>query len=99
MLFSDSLENREFVYGSKPYAFYEMAILKLNPAISKNEYSKNRETLFAKYSSLTAKEFSELSGTPRVESEKLLYELSVKGRLEKQTTKNGAIWKMKNTHH
>jgi putative protein-disulfide isomerase len=98
MYFLDSLGNKEFVYGSKPYAFYETAILKLNADIKKTEYSKNWETLFAKYNSLTAKEFSELSGTPRVESEKILNELSDKGTLEKLTTKNGGVWKMTNIH-
>ncbi len=42
--------------------------------------------------SLTAKEFSVLSGTPRNESEELLNGLSDKGTLKKLTTKNGAIW-------
>ena len=52
--------------------------------------------LFSKYPSLTAKEFSELSGTPRRESEKQLNELVAKGKLEKLTTKNGSIWTVKN---
>ena len=69
-----------------------MAILKLNPAVRKSEYSKDWETLFTKYHSLTAKEFSELSGTPRNESEKLLNELSDELSLKKLATKNGAIW-------
>ena len=68
------------VYGSKPYALYEAAILTLNPNIEKSEYSKDWETLFSKYYSLTAKEFSELSGTPRAESEKALNELSDEGK-------------------
>lgn len=93
MFFVDNAGNKEFVYGSKPYAFYEMAILKLNSSIRKGEYKKNWEALFLKYNSLTAKEFSELSGTPRAESETLLNELTVKGKLEKVTTKNGAMWK------
>lgn len=96
LFFTDSLGNKEIVYGSKPYPFYETAVLKLNPSAIKTEYSKNWETLFAKYHSLTAKEFSELSGTSRNESEKLLNELCGKGTLEKLTTKNGAIWKRKN---
>lgn len=96
LFFVDDAGNKEFVYGSKPYAFYEMAILKLNPTIIKSEYSKNWDALFSKYSSLTAKEFSELSGTPRTESEILLTNLSTKGNLEKLTTKNGAIWKLNN---
>lgn len=94
MFFVDSAVNTEFVYGSKPYAFYEMAILKLNPYIAKDEYNKNWETLFSKYNTLTGKEFSELSGTPRAESEEVLTELSNNGNLEKLTTKNGAIWKL-----
>lgn len=91
----DSLGNKEIVYGSKPYAFYEMAILKINPDITKSEYSKNWETLFSKYNSLTAKEFSVLSGNPRNESETLLDGLAAAGSLDKLTTKNGNIWQMK----
>lgn len=96
LFFTDNSGNTEIVYGTKPYPFYETAILKLNPSVKKTEYSKNWETLFTKYHSLTAKEFSELSGTPRNESEKLLNELSDKGTLKKLTTKNGSIWKRKN---
>ncbi|MBP9188976.1 MAG: DsbA family protein, partial [Chitinophagales bacterium] len=65
IFFMDNAGNMETVYGSRPYAFYEMAILKLNPNTTKSEYSKNWETLFSKYHSLTAKEYAELSGTPR----------------------------------
>ncbi len=92
MFFLDNSGNRETVYGSKAYAFYEMAILKLNPAVAKTEYHKDWESLFSKYHSLTAKEFSELSGTPRSESEKILDQLALKGNLEKFLTKNGSIW-------
>lgn len=95
MLFIDDLGNKEIVYGSKPYAFYETAILKLNSNSKKSEYHKNWESLFAKYHSLTAKEFSELSGNPRKESENLLNDLSNKGMLEKTTIKNGSIWILK----
>lgn len=94
MFFLDDADNKEIVYGTKPYAFYEMAILKLNPDVAKSEYSKNWEALFSKYPTLTAKEFSELSGTPRDESEKVLNGLSNAGKLKKFTTKNGSIWKI-----
>lgn len=93
--FLDSAGNKEFVYGSKPYAFYEMAILKIQPDVVKSEYSKSWETLFKKYASLTAKEFSVLSGMPRAASEELLNDLAKKGRLEKLNTKNGALWTRK----
>ncbi|MCG2419186.1 DsbA family protein [Aequorivita sp. F47161] len=88
----DDAGNKEIVYGTRPYAFYEMAILKVNPNITKSEYSKTWEKLFAIYPTLTAKEFSELSGTPRNESETVLNELVSEGNLEKYTTKNGSIW-------
>jgi predicted DsbA family dithiol-disulfide isomerase len=93
--FIDDSGTKEIVYGARAYAFYEMAILKLNPNATKSEYSKNWETLFSIYPSLTAKEFSELSGTPRKESEEVLNELLAKGNLEKHTTKNGSIWLIK----
>lgn len=74
-----------------------MAILKLNQDATKSEYSKNWEALFSKYNSLTAKEYSELSGTPRKESEEVLNKLSANGKLEKLTTKNGSIWHRKSS--
>ena len=90
----DDAGNRDVVYGAKPYAFYEMAILKVNPTIQKSEYSKNWEELFKIYPTLTAKEFSELSGTPRADSEGVLNDLTNSGKLEKLTTKNGSMWKL-----
>ena len=94
LFFEGNDATREMVYGSKPYAFYETAILKLYPNAVKNEYSKNWETLFSAYDSLTAKEFSELSGVPRKESEQVLDNLVSQGSLEKLITKNGAIWQI-----
>lgn len=93
IFFLDNEGNKEIVYGSKPYAFFETSILKLHSNAIKKEYSKNWETLFSKYNTLTAKEYSVISGTPRKESEELLNELSASGKLEKLTTKNGSIWK------
>ncbi|MFD0798246.1 ClpXP adapter SpxH family protein [Maribacter chungangensis] len=88
----DDAGNKEMVYGARPYAFYEMAILKLNPNIIKNEYGKGWETLFSLYPSLTVREFSELSGNPRAESEQLLNDLTKDGKLDEWNTKNGSIW-------
>src|SRR5690554_416966 len=95
IFFIDDLGNREVVYGARPYAFYEMAILKLKPNAIKSEYSKSWDKLFSIYPTLTAKEYSELSGTPRVESETVLNELFEAGKLEKMTIKNGSIWLLK----
>jgi Fic family protein len=97
IFFIDTMGNKELVYGSKPYNTFKNALLKLYPTASKTNYNKTWSSVFSKYHSLTAKEFSELTGIPRNESEKYLDDLKVKGHLEKLTTKNGAIWTLKNT--
>lgn len=97
IFFIDEAGNKELVYGSKPYAFYEMAILKLYPSAKKAEYQKNWETLFAKFSSLTVKEFSELSGTPSKDTEQILNNLVEENVLEQRLTKNGSMWTLKTT--
>jgi len=95
LFFLDNAGNKEMVYGARPYPFFETAVLKIHATAEKNMYVKNWEALFAKYPSLTAKEFAELSGLPRAESENQLNELVTKGNLEKRSTKNGAIWRIK----
>ncbi|AQX84493.1 DsbA family protein [Elizabethkingia bruuniana] len=83
---------KDMIYGTKPYSLFEAAILMLDPSAVKKEYSKNQEVLFSKYNSLTAREFSELSGISHNESEKYLDELTDNGILEKLMTKNGSLW-------
>jgi predicted DsbA family dithiol-disulfide isomerase len=98
IFFTDTTGNKEMVYGSKPYETFENALLILFPTAIKATYDKTWSFVFSKYHSLTAKEFSVLTGKPRNECEKYLEDLTTQGKLEKQTTKNGAIWKLKNTN-
>jgi putative protein-disulfide isomerase len=95
LFFTDKSGKTEKVYGSKPYASYEQAVLSLEPNAEKKNYSKDLIAVFAKYPSLTAREFAELTGTPRNEAEKVLNDRTAKGELEKTTTKNGSIWSKK----
>lgn len=95
IFFTDGAGNSETVYGSKPYAVYESAILKLHPNTIKQAYDKNWKALFSIYQTLTAREFSELSEIPRNESEKTLDRLTEEGHLKKIDTKNGGLWKIK----
>lgn len=96
IFFTDTTGHKEIVYGSKPYNIFENALLKLFPMASKAAYDKTWTSIFSKYHSLTAKEFSELTGKPRNECEKYLDDLTTDGEIEKLTTKNGAIWTLKN---
>lgn len=95
LFLTNSSGQKEMVYGTKPYVVFENAILKLHPTAEKQQYDKSWQELFAKYQTLTAKEFSEMSGTPRTETEKVLDELVKQGKLDKFNSKNGALWKMK----
>lgn len=95
IFFVNNKGEKHMVYGSRPYPFYETAILTVNPKAEKSEFAKDWESLFKKYSSLTAKEFTELSGNGRKDSEKILNDLTSKGKLEKTTTKNGSMWTIK----
>lgn len=96
MFFMDKKGQKEIVYGSKSYPFFEAAILKLQSDVIKNNYNKDIERLFSIYPSLTAREFAELSETARPESEKLLDNLVSKGKLERLDTKNGSLWRRVN---
>jgi len=95
MFFVGSTGKSEIVYGSKPYAYYAAGVIMHVPNAERTVYSKELNSLFEKFSSLTAREFSELSGTPRNASEVLLNEQVSKGLLEKVTTRNGSIWRRK----
>ena len=96
MIFTTKIEQKEIVYGTQPYSTYENALLKLFPNAAKTIYAKTWSNLFSKYHSLTAKEFSVLTGLDRSDSEKYLNELTDNGKLERNTIKNGAIWRLKN---
>lgn len=95
MFFNDTNGRREIVFGSKPYEAYEHALIKLYPKAVKSGYDHTWEFLFSRYSTLTAKEFSVLSGLERKASEDLLNQLVSRGYLQKLTTKNGSIWWLK----
>ena len=94
LFFVDSEGNQEKVYGTKPYSAYEDAVLKQLPGASKKEIDADWEKLFSKYNTLTAREFSELSQTPRQQAEQLLQGLATLGILNERVTKNGSLWRI-----
>lgn len=94
LFFIDGKGNRETVYGSKPYSAYEATLANLQPQSVKSTYNKSWEALFALYPTLTAREFAELSGTARGESEQTLKQLAEKGHLKEMKTKNGSLWSL-----
>lgn len=92
MFFTNAEGQRQVVYGSKPYHAYEQAMQQMLPGLSPQSYNKEWTNVFSKYPSLTAREFSELTMTPRAEAEKLLEKLTAGGQLKQLATKNGSLW-------
>jgi predicted DsbA family dithiol-disulfide isomerase len=92
MFFVNSQDQPEKVYGSKPYAAYEDALRHQLPIATKAPIRQDWESLFATYPTLTSREFSELSGVSRQDSDNYLQKLVDAGKLDKITTKNGVLW-------
>lgn len=94
--FSDGNQNQLTVYGSKPYASYENALLALFPeAKKKNVPNKNPLEIFEIYPSLAPKEYAVLFDISVYEASIILDELYQKGKLNKKTTKNGSVYIIK----
>ncbi len=91
-LFSDGTGNQQKIYGIKPYKVFENAVVTLLPAATKTDYARGWEDLFGNYSTMTNREFAELSGESRESSERKLQELADSGYLSGLQTKNGALW-------
>lgn len=94
LFFVDSEGNQEKVYGTKPYSIYEDALLKQVPSASRKKIDTHWKNLFARYNMLTAREFSELSQTPRDQTDPFLKALVRSGNLSELTTKNGSLWRI-----
>lgn len=95
LFLTNDKNNNEIVYGFKPYQVFEEAIIKLYPKAIKFNYEKTPENLFKLYPSLTTKEFCELSGINKNDSEVILQKLVIENKITKLTTKNGPIWGIK----
>ncbi|WP_439555679.1 ClpXP adapter SpxH family protein [Dyadobacter sp.] len=91
LFFVNAQGNQQKVYGTKPYAVYEGALLDQLPTAAKKEIDTKWDSLFSKYNSLTAREFAELSNTPRDEAEVQLRKLTAEGKLTELATKNGSM--------
>ncbi len=92
LFFRDSLQNQQLVYGFKPYKIFEDAILNTVPTATKTPYDQVWSGLFSYYPTLTTREFSELSGLTKSESENLLQDLADQDQIAKRITKNGVLW-------
>ncbi len=92
LFITDGQGQTEKVYGVRPYSEFEAAISKVYPQAERLPYDKSWEGLFAKYPTLTTREFAELSDVTIPQAEATLAKLAQEGKLTKFDTKNGPIW-------
>ncbi len=96
LFFSDGNQNQLTVYGSKPYASYENALLALFPE-AKKKYFKNENSLalFEIFPSLAPKEYAVILDKTYSEAQIILEKLYQQGLLDKKTIKNGSVYSRK----
>jgi len=85
-------DEQEYIYGCRQYDDFERIIRKLAPESLKLQYDTSSTFLFDKFSTLTSKEYSELSGMERQKSESYLEKLCQQNVLERLVTKNGNLY-------
>ncbi len=92
LIFTNAAGEQVPISGVRPYRMMEEAIKKLAPETSKSTFDPDWKALFSRFSSLTAREFAELSGIERKKAEQILQELAQLKQLKCFKTKNGNIW-------
>ncbi len=93
LFFINSAGQQERIYGALPYGEWEKRIRRLAPQGEKRPYPQDAQSLFDIFPSLSSREFSELSGTPRDETDAYLQRLHEDGELIKFESRNGPLWK------
>lgn len=96
LFFSDANNNQLTVYGSKPYASYENAILALYPDAKKKLFIvANSLALFEIYPTLAPKEYAVILDKSYSEATTILESLYEKGELNKKSIRNGSLYSRK----
>lgn len=92
MFFIDAYGNEAFVYGYRPYRFYEEAVQKLLPGSEKQGYSRSPNWLMETFGRLMVKEFSVLSEIELTKAEAILEVMREKGDLKRIKTEKGKLF-------
>ena len=93
LFFSDGNNNQLIVYGSKPYASYENALLAIFPDAKKTSIpNTNALALFDVFPTLAPKEYAVILDISNTQAKDILEKLHKEGKLDKKTIKNGSIY-------
>ncbi len=92
LFFADGDGNKLTVYGSKPYASYENALLALYPDAKKKKLDDTGLALFDHYPTLTVREYAEILDIPVSQAADILEKYTKDGTLNKKVIKTGALY-------
>nr|WP_294782164.1 DsbA family protein [uncultured Flavobacterium sp.] len=93
LFFSDGNNNQLTVYGSKPYASYENALLVLFSDAKKKKFSsENPLALFEIFPTLAPKEYAVILDISDAQAKDILEKLYKERKLDKKTIKNGSLY-------
>ncbi len=91
-LFIAGKDGAQTIYGFRPYAQFEAALLKVNPKAVKQNYDHSAKGVFKYYKSYTLKEFMTLTELESAAAKAALAQLEQEGYVSRYDTKNGSIW-------
>ncbi|OXB03616.1 dithiol-disulfide isomerase [Flavobacterium plurextorum] len=93
LFFADKNNNQLTVYGSKPYAYYENALLALYPEAKKKTFKNDDPlSLFEIYPTLAPKEYAVILDISYNQAEEILDKLFKDGKLGKISVKNYSLY-------
>lgn len=96
LFFSDGNQSQLTVYGSKPYASYENALLALFPEAKKKSFkNENPLAIFDVFPTLAPKEYAVILDKTYSDAQIILEKLYQQGFLNKKTIKNGSLYSRK----
>jgi 2-polyprenyl-6-methoxyphenol hydroxylase-like FAD-dependent oxidoreductase/predicted DsbA family dithiol-disulfide isomerase len=93
LIFSNGAGRSITLKGYQPYAKIENVILELLPSAKKDEIDREPKSLFGNFPTMVDQEFALLSNLVHRDALKVLQELSRKGYIQQQASKNGNLWR------
>jgi predicted DsbA family dithiol-disulfide isomerase len=93
LIFSNDTGRSITLKGYQPYSKIENVILELLPAAKKHEIDREPKSLFRNFPTMVDEEFALLSNLMPKDALKVLQELSSKGYIKRQVSKNGNLWR------
>ncbi|MDX1910889.1 MAG: ClpXP adapter SpxH family protein [Saprospiraceae bacterium] len=93
LFFTDANDQKLVLYGVRPYDNFVQTIRTLYPEAVPKTYDRNPEALFARYPTLTLKEYSILADVEKTSAQKILSELVKQKRIQEFRSKNGSLWR------